>query len=91
MSPTLSPLPLILAFALGCLVTAVWTSAVARWQRGRGLIRRPGVVEFENEERMWKAKGDRARGCREMLRSVLGFGLVGMLTFVLGLLFRAVV
>ena len=25
------------------------------------------------------------------LRSVLGFGLVGMLTFVLGLLFRAVV
>lgn len=68
---------------LSSLFTWQVTSASARWRRGRGLLRRPAVVETENMERMWRARTDRARGWREVLRAVGQWMVALVLVFVL--------
>ena len=73
---------------LSVLITAQVMGAAMRWSRGRGLLRRPEIVEVENQERLWKAKADRARGWRELFRAagqyVIVVVLIGMLGVILG-------
>jgi hypothetical protein len=72
---------IIASFAFGCIVTWLWMTAHSRWQRGRGLIGRPGVVLAENEKRLREATQNRAQGCREMLRALVEVGVLLILTF----------
>lgn len=72
--------------ALAIILTWQVMGASARWRRGRGLLRRPVVVESENMERMWRAKSDRAQGLRELLRSIGQWMVAMVLIFVLVLL-----
>jgi len=70
------------------MVTWQWLRAVARWQRGRGLLTVPERIARENRERLSKARADRAQGWREVWRSLLEFLLVlvivGLVGVVLG-------
>ena len=72
--------------ALSVLVTSQLMGAAMRWSRGRGLLRRPDIVESENQDRLWKAKADRARGWRELFRSVGQFAIVATLLVMLGMI-----
>ena len=76
---------------LSSLFTWQVTSASVRWRRGRGLLRRPAVVETENVERMWRARTDRARGWREVLRAVGQWMVALVLIFVLAWLWSGTV
>lgn len=84
----MEPILIVVVMILSVLITAQLLSAAMRWNRGRGLLRRPEVVEMENQERLWKARADRAKGRRELLRAVgqyvIVVALVGMLGVILG-------
>lgn len=76
---------LMIGMFCGSLLTWIITSAYNRWRRGRGLRRVPTKVERENAERMWQAKNDQAQGCREMLRAMGEWSMVGVIIFLIGL------
>lgn len=76
---------------LAIMLTWQVMSASACWLRGRGLVRRPLVVESENAARMWRAKSDRAQGLRELLRAVGQWMVAMVLVFALVLLWSGTV
>lgn len=75
---------------IGLTALATWlvSESTVRWRRGQGLLGAPARAERENQERLLKAKADRAQGWRELWRALGGLAiavvLVGLLGFYLG-------
>ena len=72
------------SMGVGGLLTWMLLRASNRWSRGRGLLRVPERVQHENDERLWRAKADRAQGWRELWRSIMEFTVAVLVLALLG-------
>jgi hypothetical protein len=76
----------VVSLCLASMLTWLAVDASNRWSRGRGLVRRPALVRYENTQRMSKAHADRGQGFRELMRAVIRITFALMLVIVLGVL-----